>query len=129
MIIDLTLPVSILALHFIADFVLQSDWMAINKSKNWYALTAHVLVYSATFTLFFGWVFGLLTFISHFITDAVTSRVSRMVFPWIPDIQNPKIYWDNEGIGMRSRHRFFSWIGFDQLIHYVTLALTLKYVV
>jgi hypothetical protein len=35
----------LLTLHFIADFVLQSDWMAINKSKNWGALA--LLAYTA----------------------------------------------------------------------------------
>lgn len=42
----------ILAIHFVADFILQSDWMAQNKSKNIDALTFHVLTYGA---LFFCW--------------------------------------------------------------------------
>jgi hypothetical protein len=37
-----------LTLHFIGDFLLQSDWMALNKSKNWDALSQHVLVYALT---------------------------------------------------------------------------------
>jgi len=37
------------AAHGIADYWLQTDWQAQNKSKNWWALGAHILTYSALF--------------------------------------------------------------------------------
>jgi hypothetical protein len=97
----------LLTLHWFADFVLQSDWMAINKSKNWKALCLHTLVYSLTFTPFYGLAFTAITFLLHTAQDAVTSRV------------NSKLWQANQ------RHWFFVSIGFDQLLHYYLLAWTL----
>ena len=38
--------------HAIGDYVLQSDWMANEKTKRSVAAFAHALVYSLTFTIF-----------------------------------------------------------------------------
>ena len=117
-------------LHFLGDFVCQSDWMAINKSKRWDALTAHVAIYTAIILLGTGFnlSFALITFGAHFATDAVTSRISRA---WFPFVQLPgraasgkALYVDYEGVGLRSRHNFFTMIGFDQVLHYAQLFLT-----
>lgn len=102
----------ILVAHFVCDFVLQSDKMAVNKSKSWYWLTMHVAAYTSALAVFaiplfgiganlvvFVWINGLL----HFVTDAVTSRISSY-------------FWRNE-----QRHWFFVTIGADQLIHYACL--------
>lgn len=125
----MTIPLFLLVLHFVADFMLQSNWMAVNKSKNWYALTAHVGVYSLAFTLFFGPLFGLVTFATHFATDALTSRWCRRLFPFVPSPHDAKTLYDFEGLDGRSRHWFFTVIGLDQLIHYTTLALTYNWLV
>lgn len=111
----------LLMVHFIADFVLQSDWMAQNKSKSNQALGLHVTVYTAT--LLFGsipllfilnhgggsiigvWV--LLNGAAHFATDYITSRVNSRL-------------WTAKEV-----HWFFVGVGADQLIHYFTLALTM----
>jgi hypothetical protein len=98
----------LLTLHFIADFVLQSDWMAINKSKNWGALALHCFVYSLTFAAFYGITFASITFLLHFVQDAITSRI------------NSKLWQANR------RHWFFVGIGADQLLHYALLAYTAK---
>lgn len=37
------------ATHGIADYWLQTDWMAQNKSKDWEALRMHVVIYSFSF--------------------------------------------------------------------------------
>lgn len=37
------------ATHGVADYWLQTDWMAQNKSKNWHALGAHIAVYAGSF--------------------------------------------------------------------------------
>ena len=111
---------AILATHFVGDFVLQTHWMAQNKSRDNEALLVHVLVY--TICLCFGaagaflltgnhlavmaWI-GL-NFALHFATDWVTSR------------------WTSKLWAAQRWHDFFVAVGLDQLIHYVTLLLTAR---
>lgn len=109
--------------HFVGDFLLQSDWMAANKSKNVQALVAHVWVYSLIF-LWFGPTFWLITWLSHFLTDAITSRVTSKLWFVVPagGAGSGWFTYDTSG----KRHWFFVVIGLDQLIHMVTLIWTLK---
>ena len=102
--------VTLLAIHTLADFFLQTDWMAVNKSKNSDALLAHTAIYSAAF-LYFGLAFVLVTWASHTVTDAITSRISSY-------------FWRKE-----QRHWFFCTIGVDQFIHATTLLLTYRWLV
>lgn len=102
-----------LYIHFIADFVLQSDRMAINKSKSWKVLLEHSLVYYGTlatglflYTMEIPPLLFSINFVSHFIIDAITSRI------------NVKLWERNE------RHWFFVTIGFDQFLHTTILLLT-----
>lgn len=116
----------ILTVHWFADFVCQTNWQSRNKSKSWRALTQHVLTYGAVLAV--GSVFllpaggstdpavqkALLQFIGlntvlHFATDSVTSRMTASLYA--------KQDW----------HNFFVVVGFDQLIHQVTLGLTMMY--
>src|SRR3990167_1647011 len=114
----ITIPLSLLTTHFLADFVFQSNWMAINKTKRLDALSLHVLIYSLCF-LWLGWLFTGITFLTHFVTDFVTSRWTSRLWPFIkahPDNKVDRFYYDVEGMGSkRSRHWFFVVIGFDQL--------------
>ena len=89
----------ILFLHFVADFVLQSDQMAQNKSKSNYWLGYHVLVYMIPFVLVCGWQYALLNGVAHFAVDYCTSRISSR-------------FWAQKKI-----HYFFVTIGFDQFLH------------
>lgn len=43
------------AVHGVADYWLQTDWQAQNKTKNWKALLSHVVIYSMAFWCV-GWV-------------------------------------------------------------------------
>jgi hypothetical protein len=103
---------SIIVAHFLCDFVMQSDTMAVNKSKSWYWLSIHVLTYSAGISLLLLPLFGMSitmliwfssNFILHFVTDAVTSRITSYLWK------------KNE------RHWFFVTIGADQVVHYACL--------
>ena len=49
--LELVLVLQIVFAHWVSDFVLQSGWMATNKSKNWRALLAHVATYTASMTV------------------------------------------------------------------------------
>lgn len=102
---DIVAILGLLTIHYIGDFSLQSDWMAVNKSKNWEALFNHVMIYSVLF-LTFGFKLWAITLTSHFITDAITSRITAKL-------------WQQE-----KRHAFFTMIGFDQLLHFYQLILT-----
>lgn len=95
-------------LHFIADFVLQSDWMAINKSKNNKALLFHILVYTICL-IPFGFSFAMINGLAHAITDYFSSRATSKL-------------WEKQ-----QRHLFFIVIGFDQAIHLSCLFLSWQY--
>lgn len=95
-------------LHFLADFILQSDAMVKNKSKSNKWLLYHIIVYSIPFTIF-GWLFAIVNGIAHGITDYVTSRITSKLWA------KGKVHW------------FFVVIGLDQAIHLTTLILTFQY--
>lgn len=115
--IHVSIILVILILHWIADFVLQTDWQAQNKSKNNLALTQHVFTYSMVWIGFsivmaiatgnnaWSW-FGPITFVTHWITDYFTSRLNSRL-------------WADKKV-----HYFFVSIGFDQVLHYTQLLLT-----
>lgn len=90
-------------LHFIGDFACQIDKMAINKGSSWKWLTIHVAVYSAPFVLVFGPLFAVVNFALHWVTDAITSRISGA--------------FNKAG----NTRMFFATIGFDQLVHMTCL--------
>lgn len=114
--LSLVHAIAILVCHFIGDFILQTDDMAVNKSTSNEWLTKHVIMYCFPLTIFYMVLLStnaitplayilvlVLNFIFHWLTDYVTSRVSA------------KFYKAGE------RGKFFKMIGFDQLIHGVTL--------
>lgn len=108
----------ILIIHFYADFALQTHDQAINKSSSIKWLTYHILSYSLTFSvafyilsedilkclIFFG-----ITFICHWITDYVTSRIG-------------KPFWEKKDF-----HNGFVVVGADQVLHYTQLILTFNW--
>jgi hypothetical protein len=132
----------LLAVHWIGDFVLQTHWQASNKSKNNVALAAHVGMYMLSlmigtaiiFGQTAGWVwFWLVNGAMHFATDWCTSRVSSRLF--IREFESMNATAMNDQVGASdvrmvmtrdfNPHNFFVVIGFDQLIHQVTLGLTM----
>jgi hypothetical protein len=69
----------IIWIHFISDFILQANFLAINKSKNNQILLLHCGIYSIPF-LIFGLDYALLAGILHFIVDFVTSRITTYFY-------------------------------------------------
>lgn len=105
---------SIIFIHWIADFVCQTDWQAKNKSKSWEALLGHTVTYSAIWwgilsffiSLPHVMFFFVITLVCHTATDYFTSRL------------NSKLWAEGKV------HYFFVSVGFDQILHYVQLFLT-----
>lgn len=109
---------ALLAVHWVADFVLQTHWQAQNKSERCDALARHVGCYTlclfvaAPFIFGIPENFGLFFFVAlngalHFVTDYFTSR------------------WSSRLYAKQDWHNFFVVIGFDQLIHQATLCGTM----
>lgn len=42
---------AILLAHLVGDYLLQSDWMAVEKTKRWWPAVAHGLTYTAPYAL------------------------------------------------------------------------------
>jgi len=112
---------SILIIHWVADFVLQTDKQAKGKSTSWDCLLSHTIVYSIIWliiSIIYGGItnsnpiillFAPITFICHTATDYYTSRANSQLY--------------KEG----NTHGFFVSIGFDQILHYIQLFLTYYY--
>jgi hypothetical protein len=118
--IPVTILLFVMAAHWVADFVLQFDRMAKNKSSSLLALTAHVAVYTIVLVLvapfamsgcsslqWTEWV--LLNAVLHWVIDYFTSRASAPLFK-AGDV-----------------HFGFVVVGADQFMHLACLVLTMVY--
>lgn len=103
--ISITVLLLLIWTHTVADFALQTDAMAINKSSSNKWLAIHVGIYAACL-IPFGPVFALVNFALHFVTDWVTSRMTSRLWK------------------AGRRHEFFVVIGIDQALHLTALVLT-----
>ncbi len=95
--------VPVLVVHWMADFILQSDYVAKNKSKSMLVLAQHCLIYGGVMFLVFNWQYALFNALVHYIVDFFTSRLNSYL-------------WNKKDV-----HNFFLVIGFDQLLQYVCL--------
>ncbi len=109
---DIQIVLWLMSFHYVADFILQSDWQARNKWQSNWALSDHVAIYSGAMAfaalfvvhnaaLWLAW-YGF-TFASHWVTDWCTSRVSHHFFE------------------RKDFHSGFMVVGLDQLIHLTCL--------
>lgn len=112
----------IILIHWVADFVLQTDNQAKGKSTSWKWLLSHTGTYSLVWLVviyflfpadwnfsqrgLYSVYFAAITFVCHTITDYFTSRLNSRL-------------WKAGKI-----HEFFVSIGFDQVLHYGQLFLT-----
>lgn len=107
---DIYLIIYLLFVHWVADFVCQSDYMAKEKSKNNLILFYHCLVYGFAFSIYtLNPLYGLILGLIHFPVDYITSRL------------NSKLYAKGD------IHNFFVSVGFDQFIHFATIILVWNY--
>ena len=133
---------SIIIIHWFADFVLQTDKQAKDKSKNWSDLLEHTLSYSTIWfivgnllwilydDIWIGAKFALITFIAHTITDYFTSRLNSKLIPKREYAHNYGNVIDKYSFfryKTENWHNFFVSVGFDQVLHYIQLFLTYYY--
>jgi len=103
--------------------------MALNKGKSMKWLLFHTVVYSLCFFPF-GPSFVLFTLLTHTLTDALTSQMTSK--NWFIELTPVHENYKRDDmfhvkVDDAKRHWFFVWIGFDQLIHFTTLAYTFRY--
>lgn len=100
--LDIETALMLVWVHWFADFILQSDRIAINKSSSNNILLWHVTLYGICFA-WFGIAFALVNAVLHFATDWCTSRITKKL--WLAE----------------QRHWFFVVIGLDQAVHMTCL--------
>lgn len=110
--------------HFVADFMLQNDKMAQNKSTSNIWLTNHIMVYSAA-------MLGIMAPFVYFM-DAANSHIQLMwLLVWVAI--NGALHWITDWCSSRAtsylwqkgdRHNFFVVVGADQAIHLSTMVVT-----
>ena len=131
----MTIAFVLITIHYIADFMFQTENQALGKSKNIIYLLKHTLTYTAVFFIAFslwctfqnhighiapsdiGWtlkifLFFPIIFVTHTIIDYFTSKIVSRKF------EKKEFYTGLPNLGA------FSIIGLDQLLHYTTLFLT-----
>ena len=108
---------TIMVVHFLAYFALQTDWQAKNKSSNDGALFFHCLTYSLVWLMMSFIILGsfwealgffAITLIAHTFTDYHTSRLAKGFFD------------------RKDFHNGFKIVGFDQVLHYLQLYFTFQ---
>lgn len=109
--------ICIFVFHWIADYLLQKGEWATNKSSDAISLLKHTSLYSIVWLvpmvpllgLYNGLLFMVVTFIIHTFQDAITSGKVKEMF-------NDEIYYTS-----LPNYGVFSFMGFDQLLHYLQL--------
>lgn len=122
--LSLFLILWLLFLHYVGDFLLQTEAMALNKHHDNRALASHVLGY-----LWALWI-GLLLYGSvhdRGLTEASTLHIVAFVFlngflHWVTDWFTSR--WNAELWALPSKRAFFRCVGYDQLVHVSTLVIT-----
>ena len=76
--------------HFVGDYFLQSDWMALNKGRNYWNCFVHVLIYTSCFlVLTTSWKALLFIGVTHFILDRFPIIIKRLI--WFKNHINPTL--------------------------------------
>lgn len=106
--------------HFVADWIMQSRYIAENKSKNNWVLAIHTtdyMMWMLVITMIPAGIIGLYS--SYwFLVWILVNGLLHGCTDWFTSRFNAKMYTTGQ-------MKLFWWgIGFDQMIHYVTLFVT-----
>ena len=79
-----------LLVHILGDFCLQSDYMAMNKSKRWFPCIVHVIIYTSCFLMLTtSWKALLVIGLTHLILDHYPQMLRRLI--WLRNHLNPRL--------------------------------------
>ena len=85
-----------LLVHLFGDFILQSDYQALNKSKNSWICLSHVLIYTGCFLILtVSWKALLVIGVTHFLLDRFHTPLKRFI--WLRGHLNPKLNYPEFG--------------------------------
>lgn len=77
----INLLIKIIMCHMVGDYVLQCDFIAQTKGKNWYHLFVHCILYCIPFAIMFGIDYKLaIIFVSHIIIDPLKARYNKITY-------------------------------------------------
>ena len=83
--------VGVLLAHLVGDYILQSEWMAKEKTKRWFPAWAHAVTYGLPFLFVTQSPAALAVIVvTHAIIDHY--RLARHVV-WVKNFVAPKSYW------------------------------------
>lgn len=108
---------AILILHFIGDYIVQTRWMATNKSSKTKALAVHATVYGLCL-LPISFLYAVVNAGVHGLVDGITSRATKEC--WAQSKNK------NKSPRQRAIAEWMTFLvmGLDQLIHITCLVLT-----
>jgi hypothetical protein len=129
-----------LLLHLFGDYILQSDWMANNKTKRWWPAVVHSLTYSLPFLFIGSQRAVFVIFFTHLLIDRF--RLARWVvwvknvygapFPEWPCHDEDRLSWANcqaTGYPSTSQPWMATWLLIiaDNTIHLAINAVCLRF--
>lgn len=73
--------VKVVLCHLVGDYVLQNDFIAQTKGKNWYHLFVHCALYTLPFCIVLGIDYrALIVFLMHLIVDPLKARYNKITY-------------------------------------------------
>lgn len=110
--------------HFVGDYLLQSDEIAKKKSKCFKSLFIHISFIFISFfviNLIYLKIFGGYNSYLDFIKIPLLNSVIHLVIDFFTSKWASKLYSKNV-------HYYYVILGFDQLLHYLTVLLLIKFI-
>lgn len=117
-----------LLLHGLGDYLIQSDWMALNKKKKnltgEIACQIHCITYALPFFLIGNYIQVFLIYITHYIIDRFH------IIEWFLAIRNGVYHTDNFGYSLERPVVLTLWLYIitDNLIHLIFNYIILTYI-
>lgn len=116
-----------LIFHAIGDYLIQNDWMALNKKKislkGELACQIHCITYALPFLFIGSWAAVLAIYITHYIIDRTN------IIGWYLAIKNGVFHTKNFGFSMERPSFISVWLFIivDNIFHIICNYLALKY--